>query len=168
MNIVDKVRENNGQVKIFSSLHVSGEQLLQLTGIAAILRFPMSELEEEALSDSDDEDTDSEKISNDKMNSEEVNASYLDDTSETSSLNVAPVQNTIKHTASAAVLPVKKTSSLASPHSASSSTISSNNKTAKSTKKAANKATYYNDDDDDYDGYYKNGRSSHYDDYDDY
>jgi protein pelota len=32
VNIVDRVRENNGQVRIFSSLHVSGEQLLQLTG----------------------------------------------------------------------------------------------------------------------------------------
>jgi protein pelota len=26
VSIVDKVRENNGQVKIFSSLHVSGER----------------------------------------------------------------------------------------------------------------------------------------------
>jgi protein pelota len=57
VNIVDRVKENNGQVRIFSSLHVSGEQLLQLTGIAAILRFPMPELEEDLpLSDSDDED----------------------------------------------------------------------------------------------------------------
>lgn len=32
-------KENAGTVRIFSSLHVSGEQLSQLTGIAAILRF---------------------------------------------------------------------------------------------------------------------------------
>jgi hypothetical protein len=55
VNIVDRVRENNGTVKIFSSLHVSGEQLLQLTGVAAILRFPMPDLEDEVLSDSDDD-----------------------------------------------------------------------------------------------------------------
>jgi hypothetical protein len=61
VNIVDRVRDNNGQVKIFSSLHVSGEQLMQLTGVAAILRFPMPDLEDESLSDSDDDD---DKITN--------------------------------------------------------------------------------------------------------
>ncbi|PVD31675.1 hypothetical protein C0Q70_07093 [Pomacea canaliculata] len=45
--LVDSVRENGGEVKIFSSLHVSGEQLGQLSGIAAILRFPIAENEEE-------------------------------------------------------------------------------------------------------------------------
>ena len=43
-------RETNGDVKIFSSLHVSGERLRLLTGVAAILRFPCPELDE------DDED----------------------------------------------------------------------------------------------------------------
>ncbi|KAH9376655.1 hypothetical protein HPB48_005866 [Haemaphysalis longicornis] len=52
--LVDSVRENGGDVKIFSSLHISGEQLDQLTGVAAILRYPMPELEEEELS-SDEE-----------------------------------------------------------------------------------------------------------------
>lgn len=33
-------------VQIFSGLHVSGEQLNQLSGIAAILRFPLPELED--------------------------------------------------------------------------------------------------------------------------
>lgn len=61
VSIVDKVKENNGQVKIFSSLHVSGEQLMQLTGIAAILRFPMSELEDDELDDSQSESEASEK-----------------------------------------------------------------------------------------------------------
>ncbi|CAG9837758.1 unnamed protein product [Diabrotica balteata] len=51
VNLVDSVRESGGDVKIFSSLHISGEQLEQLTGVAAILRFPMPELEE----DSEDE-----------------------------------------------------------------------------------------------------------------
>lgn len=52
----DDVLEAGGDVKIFSSMHVSGEQLAQLTGIAAILRFPMPELEED--SDADDSDAD--------------------------------------------------------------------------------------------------------------
>ncbi|KAL3258950.1 hypothetical protein MRX96_016618 [Rhipicephalus microplus] len=52
--LVDSVRENGGDVKIFSSLHISGEQLDQLTGVAAILRYPMPELEDEELS-SDEE-----------------------------------------------------------------------------------------------------------------
>lgn len=54
VQLVDSVRDSGGEVKIFSSMHVSGEQLAQLTGVAAILRFPMPELEE-----SDDEQTDS-------------------------------------------------------------------------------------------------------------
>nr|CAD7458825.1 unnamed protein product [Timema tahoe] len=52
VTLVDSVREFGGDVKIFSSMHVSGEQLDQLTGVAAILRFPMPELEE------DDEESD--------------------------------------------------------------------------------------------------------------
>ena len=46
VELVDKVRDMGGDVKIFSSLHVSGEQLEQLSGLCAILRFPMAELEE--------------------------------------------------------------------------------------------------------------------------
>ncbi|XP_012251512.2 protein pelota [Athalia rosae] len=48
VNLVDSVRESGGDVKIFSSMHVSGEQLDQLTGVAALLRFPMTELEDES------------------------------------------------------------------------------------------------------------------------
>lgn len=47
VRLVDSVKENGGEVKIFSSLHISGEQLDQLTGVAALLRFPMPELEDE-------------------------------------------------------------------------------------------------------------------------
>jgi len=52
--LVDNVREFGGEVKIFSSLHVSGEQLDQLTGVAAILRFPMPELDDDAASSEDE------------------------------------------------------------------------------------------------------------------
>uniref|UniRef100_A0A8D8CL40 Protein pelota homolog n=4 Tax=Culex pipiens TaxID=7175 RepID=A0A8D8CL40_CULPI len=55
VQLVDSVRDSGGEVKIFSSMHVSGEQLAQLTGVAAVLRFPMPELEdsEDELGDSD-------------------------------------------------------------------------------------------------------------------
>lgn len=47
VSLVDAVREDSGTVRIFSSLHVSGEQLTQLSGVAAILRFPIPEPESE-------------------------------------------------------------------------------------------------------------------------
>ncbi|OMO54384.1 Translation release factor pelota-like protein [Corchorus capsularis] len=46
VKLVDSVKDAGGFVHIFSSMHVSGEQLAQLTGIAAILRFPLLELED--------------------------------------------------------------------------------------------------------------------------
>eukprot|EP01116_Phalansterium_solitarium_P002052 TRINITY_DN11903_c0_g1_i1.p1 TRINITY_DN11903_c0_g1~~TRINITY_DN11903_c0_g1_i1.p1 ORF type:complete len:388 (-),score=185.01 TRINITY_DN11903_c0_g1_i1:603-1766(-) len=49
--LVESVRESGGDVKIFSSMHVSGEQLGQITGVAAILRFPIPEIDD----DSDDD-----------------------------------------------------------------------------------------------------------------
>jgi len=58
VGLVDSVREFGGDVKIFSSLHVSGEQLDQLTGLCAVLRFPMRELEDDE--EDDDEDSDEE------------------------------------------------------------------------------------------------------------
>lgn len=53
--LVESVRDNGGDVKLFSSLHVSGEQLNQLTGICAILRFPMPDIEDDEDSSSDEE-----------------------------------------------------------------------------------------------------------------
>ena len=53
VKLVDDVREFGGDVRIFSSLHVSGEQLDQLTGLCAVLRFPMPELDEGESEDSD-------------------------------------------------------------------------------------------------------------------
>lgn len=53
VSLVDTVRELGGDVKIFSSMHVSGEQLGQLTGVAALLRFPMPDLEDEEEADED-------------------------------------------------------------------------------------------------------------------
>lgn len=93
--MVENVRDAGGEVKIFSSMHISGErmyhgrrkfhflekiivavtvlgggknelsfsnfsipELAQLTGVAAILRFPMPELEEGDDDVDDDEDSD--------------------------------------------------------------------------------------------------------------
>ncbi|XP_056894282.1 protein pelota homolog isoform X2 [Takifugu flavidus] len=56
VRLVDNVRDNGGNVRIFSSLHVSGEQLTQLSGVAAILRFPIADLSEPEDFSSSDED----------------------------------------------------------------------------------------------------------------
>ncbi|KAA8516621.1 hypothetical protein F0562_016873 [Nyssa sinensis] len=46
INFVQSVKNAGGKALVFSSMHVSGEQLAQLTGIAAILRFPLPDLDE--------------------------------------------------------------------------------------------------------------------------
>jgi len=62
VNLVEGVRDNNGEVKIFSSLHVSGEQLGQLSGVAAILRFPLPDLMDDVdLMNGDDSSSDSDQ-----------------------------------------------------------------------------------------------------------
>jgi len=55
VSLTESVKENGGDVRIFSSLHVSGEQLAKLSGIAAILRFPIPDL------DGENDETDSEE-----------------------------------------------------------------------------------------------------------
>lgn len=52
--LVEGVKESGGIIRIFSSLHVSGEQLGQLSGVAAILRFPLPDLEDSESDDSDE------------------------------------------------------------------------------------------------------------------
>ncbi|XP_009859396.2 protein pelota homolog [Ciona intestinalis] len=49
VRIVDQVKDSGGVVRVFSSMHVSGEQLGQLTGVAGILRFAVP-----GMSDSED------------------------------------------------------------------------------------------------------------------
>lgn len=46
-DIVDEVKKYGGNTIVFSSLHSSGEKLKSISGIAAILRFEVMELEEE-------------------------------------------------------------------------------------------------------------------------
>eukprot|EP00118_Oscarella_pearsei_P015218 m.136139 g.136139 ORF g.136139 m.136139 type:complete len:385 (+) comp38172_c1_seq102:40-1194(+) len=52
--LVDGVKENGGEVRVFSSLHVSGEQLGRLSGVAALLRFPLPDILDMDNSDEDD------------------------------------------------------------------------------------------------------------------
>lgn len=46
VQLVEAVREAGGEVYVFSSMHVSGQQLQQVSGVAAILRFPLPDLDE--------------------------------------------------------------------------------------------------------------------------
>uniref|UniRef100_K3WRF6 Protein pelota homolog n=1 Tax=Globisporangium ultimum (strain ATCC 200006 / CBS 805.95 / DAOM BR144) TaxID=431595 RepID=K3WRF6_GLOUD len=66
VDLVESVRDNGGTVRLFSSLHVSGEKLGQISGVAAILRFPMPEIDE-ADNSSDSDVSDAE---NDNLNDE--------------------------------------------------------------------------------------------------
>lgn len=44
--LVNSVKKAGGKTLIYSSVHVSGEQLAQLTGVAAILRFPLPDIDD--------------------------------------------------------------------------------------------------------------------------
>ncbi|RMX51398.1 hypothetical protein pdam_00020804, partial [Pocillopora damicornis] len=56
VKLVESVKENGAEVRVFSSLHVSGEQLGQLSGVAAILRFPMPDIADDEGSADSEED----------------------------------------------------------------------------------------------------------------
>jgi protein pelota len=45
VQLVESVKDHGGKVFIFSSMHVSGEQLDLYTGVAAILRFPLPDID---------------------------------------------------------------------------------------------------------------------------
>ena len=57
IELMQTVRANGGSVRTISSAGVAGAKLEQLSGIAAILRFPMFDFADNA-SDSDDETED--------------------------------------------------------------------------------------------------------------
>lgn len=46
VGLVKSVKKAGSKVFVFSSMHVSGEELAKLTGIAAMLRFPLPDLDE--------------------------------------------------------------------------------------------------------------------------
>lgn len=45
VGLVKSVKKASSKVFVFSSMHVSGEELAKLTGIAAMLRFPFPDLD---------------------------------------------------------------------------------------------------------------------------
>lgn len=47
IDLVESIKYQGATVLIFSSMHDTGEQLTQLTGVAAILRFPIADLDDE-------------------------------------------------------------------------------------------------------------------------
>jgi len=57
VELVEEVQKSGGRIHIFSSAHVTGEQLGKLSGLAALLRYPMEEDD-----DDDDEGTEDNDI----------------------------------------------------------------------------------------------------------
>lgn len=47
IELAENVRGQGGEVLVFSSLHESGEQLDQLTGVAVLLKYPVADLDED-------------------------------------------------------------------------------------------------------------------------
>jgi protein pelota len=47
VQLVEQAREAGAEVIFFSAMHVTGEQLGQLSGVAATLRFPIADLDEQ-------------------------------------------------------------------------------------------------------------------------
>ncbi|KAG4099099.1 hypothetical protein H8356DRAFT_358801 [Neocallimastix lanati (nom. inval.)] len=62
IKLVEDVRAKGGKVLIYSSLHNSGEQLNQLTGVAAILNFPLKEPNSDEDKESSEKDDDDESV----------------------------------------------------------------------------------------------------------
>jgi protein pelota len=61
VQLVESVRQNGGQVFVLSSMHVSGQQLQQVSGVAAILRYPMPDLDDDGDENGED-DNDEEAV----------------------------------------------------------------------------------------------------------
>lgn len=76
VKLVDDVKANRGEVYLFSSMHVSGQQLDNMSGIAAILRYPIPEIDEadQAANESRDLDNEEDERLDDE---EEPNADEL-------------------------------------------------------------------------------------------
>ena len=53
VKLVEKTKSSGATVHIFSSLHPSGIQLSNLTGLAAILRYPLPEIDDIDMTDSE-------------------------------------------------------------------------------------------------------------------
>lgn len=69
VDLVESVRANGGQVYIFSSMHGSGQQLQQVSGVAAILRYPLPGLDD--LEEEEEEEEQPEHVETDYSSDED-------------------------------------------------------------------------------------------------
>ncbi len=84
--LTERVKKNGGDVHVFSALHVSGEQLQQLTGVAAILRYPLAEPDDLHANDSSDSSDSSDQSASDgSFNSFRARENQMRTTSSSSS-----------------------------------------------------------------------------------
>lgn len=58
VGLVETATESGAEVRIFSHLHTSGQRLAMLSGVAAILRFPLPEIDDDGGSDHSDSSAD--------------------------------------------------------------------------------------------------------------
>lgn len=74
IQLVDDVKANGGEVYLFSSMHVSGQQLDNMSGIAAILRYPIPEIDEQDQATNADRDlnNEDEELNEDELNDEDL------------------------------------------------------------------------------------------------
>lgn len=126
-------------------------ELLQLTGIAAILRFPMEEIEDIVLSDDSDDD--------DKQTNENRSQETFKSNGHICTNNVDQDEAIVEKPKQVQEADVASGATASSSVQPTTSATATNAKPKKS--KKTNKENYYRDDDD-----YRNG--SKYDDYDDY
>lgn len=63
VQLVEMARQAGAKVYVFSSMHLSGQQLQQVSGVAAILRYPLPEIAE--IDEIEEEDEDVEDVSTD-------------------------------------------------------------------------------------------------------
>jgi protein pelota len=88
--LVESVKDNGGKVLIFSSMHISGEQLDLFTGVAAILRAPLPPYSDEDIHDINEikvniiKEIKKKSIKNDLMSSS--SSDFSESESETSSI----------------------------------------------------------------------------------
>ena len=62
VKLVDEVNEQGGEVRVFSSMHESGKRLESLGGVAAILTYPIEDLDEDVEGGEEIEEVDGEGV----------------------------------------------------------------------------------------------------------
>ena len=68
VKLVDEVKEQGGEVRVLSSMHESGKRLEDLGGIAAILTYPIEDLDEEVNGEDDIADDMEVEYNGERMN----------------------------------------------------------------------------------------------------